>query len=75
MGPLRKFGWLLWRLGATGCVLLWAVGGGPVQALLAWLVLGYLVVRAWPAVSGDLVRVRSLLTRRGGRYSARSGEL
>jgi len=65
---------VLWRLALTGCLVVWAFSGGPLQALLGWLALGYLLVRAWPGVASDLYRLRSLLRRRRGRASVRGGE-
>lgn len=53
----------LLRAGSVGTVFL---------SVLMWALVGYLIVRAWPAVSRDLRELSGLLRRRGPRLH-RSG--
>ena len=67
--------WLAVRVGVIGLVTAWALAGGPFLALFVWVVLGYLVWRASPAVWQDVQRlnVGRFMGGRGRRSSSAAG--
>jgi hypothetical protein len=56
---LLRAGRVVLVLGLVG-LLLGGLGGlsGPAAAVVGWAVLAYVTWRAWPAVLGDLARLR-----------------
>ena len=62
---MKRVRGFLWRAAVLGLVLAWAFSGGPLLAVGAWVVFAYLVWRAAPAVSVDIVRALSLVKGHG----------
>lgn len=46
-----------WRLLVLVVVIVWALTGGPVLAVVEWALFAYLLWRAWPSVCSDVSRL------------------
>jgi hypothetical protein len=61
VGPLLRRGLrVLWLLAVLTALGFWVLSGGPLVALLMWVVFAYLVSRAAAGIGSDVQRLRGL---------------